>query len=86
LNSDFIQSDELPTILARAGSEGVTIMAVIIKPSLYRRVAGINQFQAVNPPERPLINLSEGEQESYWLKLAEHIAELLEARTDGHPS
>jgi hypothetical protein len=83
LSSDFIQSNELPELLAGAESEGVIIMSIIIKPSLFTRAKNISQFQAVNPPGKPLINLSKGKQEEYWLKLAEEIARVFDEDSSG---
>lgn len=86
LNSDFIQSNELPELLSGAENEGVIIMSMIIKPSLFKRAKNISQFQSVNPPDKPLINLSEGEQEAYWLKLAEDIERVFEEYSPDGPT
>ena len=54
LASDFIMDQELPRLLAGAAGRGTTIMPVIVAPSLYETVPSLSQFQAANPPSRPL--------------------------------
>lgn len=78
LASDFIASDELPHLLAAEANEGLVIMPVIISPCRFSRTASLSQFQAVNPPDRPLSSLSIPEQEFIWVKLTEDIEAVLQ--------
>lgn len=77
LASDFIDSDEMPEILAAAEANGLTVLPVIVKPCRFTRDKRISKFQAVNDPSKPLINQTEGEQETVWVSLANRIEELL---------
>jgi formylglycine-generating enzyme required for sulfatase activity len=73
LASDFIASDELPPLLVAAEREGALILPVIVSPSRFLKTKTLSQFQAVNDPSRPLIDMSRGEQESVFVGVAESI-------------
>ena len=73
LASDFIATDELPPLLKAAEDRGLLILPVIVKPFLETPI--INQFQAVNPEAKPLIDMKEGEREALFVKLARDIQE-----------
>ncbi len=71
--SDFIAKDELPLLLDAAKNRGLFILPVIVKSSSETLI--INQFQAVNPEAKPLIDMNEGEREALFAKLARDIQE-----------
>lgn len=48
-------------------------MPVIIGPSLFFHDQTFSQFQSVNKPGMPLVELSEGQQDAIFVKLAEEI-------------
>ncbi len=73
LASDFIHTDELPPLLRAAKEEGALILPIIISPSLFLRTPPLSQFQAVNDPARPLVSISEGEQEDVFLRVADQL-------------
>jgi hypothetical protein len=73
LASDFIANNELPPLLDAAQKEGAVIMSLIVSPSRFTRMKPLSQFQAVNDPARPLINLPKGKQEEILVKLSERI-------------
>lgn len=75
LASDFIHTNELPPLLKSAEEEGALILPIIASPSLFLHT-DLSQFQAVNQPSRPLISLSEGDQEEIFLRVAEAIMNL----------
>lgn len=72
LASDFIVSQELPALLAAEQSRGLKLFAVILKPC---RLSGtpLADIQTVNSSDRPLIKMSEAEQEAIWTNLSEAI-------------
>lgn len=70
LASEFIRNNELPPLLEAAEEEGALIIPIIASPSLFHRMPRLRKFQAANIPEQPLIIMSEGEQESVFLKVA----------------
>ncbi len=76
LASDFIANEELPELLKTAKNNGLTILPVIVKPSLFGKTK-LGAFQAVNNPSKPLAGLSVSEQDAELVKLAERVAELV---------
>ena len=77
LASDFIANEELPELLESAENDGVTILPVILKPSLVADTK-LGTFQAVNDHTEPLANLSPSKQDAELVKLARRVAELVE--------
>jgi hypothetical protein len=70
LASDFIAENELPPLLARAQSEGMKILPVVVKPCAFSDVQEISRFQSVNDPRQPLIALDEAGKEQLWCEVA----------------
>jgi TIR domain-containing protein len=92
LASDYIANSELPVILKNAGDQGVRIFPILISPSVYKRAkykypdpkAGPQEFtlasiQAANPPSETLIEMTEGAQNRVLEKVADQLADLLNA-------
>ncbi len=77
LASDFITEDELPPLLAAAGQDGAIILPVIISPSMFTNTPSLAQFQAVNPPDKPLIKLPKAQQEEYLVQITVAIGDAL---------
>ena len=77
LASDFIADNELPVLLKAAETRGTKIMSVILEPCQFEWNEGLAQFQTVNPPDKPLIDMSPGDQSRVWLKLTEEIREAI---------
>jgi hypothetical protein len=57
LGSNFIATNELQPLLKAAEENGAVILIVILKPCLFEEFPELNQYQAVNPPTRPLIKM-----------------------------
>jgi hypothetical protein len=57
LASDFITTNELPPLLEAAEKDGARILPVIISPSRFERMESLSRFQAVNDPQKPLVQL-----------------------------
>src|SRR5437588_900547 len=55
LASDFITADELPPLLAAAEHQGALILPVLVGPCRFNRTPGLADYQAVNSPERTLM-------------------------------
>jgi hypothetical protein len=77
LASDFIVDAELPSLLASAEAGGTVIMPLILTPCAFKSLPNICRFQAVNNPDHSLIEISQGEQERYLLKVSTDILENL---------
>ena len=75
LASEFITSKELPALLQRAKHRKCTVLSVIVSPSLFSRMRDLQQFQAVNNPDRPLAKMGRAEAEQSLVKLAEAVLE-----------
>ncbi|EGV33848.1 TIR protein [Thiorhodococcus drewsii AZ1] len=69
LASDFIVDNELPPLLASAKRHGTTIVPVILKPCSFAE-SELGVFQSANPPSKPVINMTEAEQEELFFKIA----------------
>ena len=81
LASEFITTNELPPVLAAAKEEGSLILPVIVSPCLFTNIKELEQFQAVNSPERPLLKMKKADQEAVFLRLAKTVLEELEAQS-----
>jgi formylglycine-generating enzyme required for sulfatase activity len=74
LASEFITNDELPPLLKAAAEEGLTILWVAVRASLYKETA-IADFQAANNPAKPLSSLEPWQVDDELVKIAEKIKE-----------
>lgn len=79
LASDFIADDELPPLLEAAATEGALILGVIISPCLLP--ASLSQFQMVNDPNKPLVDMSKGDRDRVWVQLVKSIDEAVTLTT-----
>jgi TIR domain len=72
LASDFIAKHELPPLLEAAEKEGLAILWVAVRSSMYKETE-IEQYQAANDPARPLDSLSSSKQNQEWTRIGEKI-------------
>jgi hypothetical protein len=72
LASDFVVNHELPYLLASAKSGKMAILSVILRPCLFNDT-DLAQFQAVNPPLRPVSGMNRSERDKVWIKVTECI-------------
>jgi hypothetical protein len=80
LASDFIRRNELPPLLKAAESRGCRILPIIVRPCRFSRTPEISQFQAFNPPERPLSAMNANERESLFARVADIIENIFWTR------
>jgi hypothetical protein len=74
LASEFIATNELPTVLVEAEKKGGTrIVPVILKPCRFGRDSTLARFQALNDPKLPVVRMTEAESEELYAKLAAEI-------------
>jgi hypothetical protein len=77
LGSDFIATDELPPLLKAAEENGAVILIVILKPCLFEEFNELNQYQALNPPNRPIIKMDDTEKEELFVNLVRQTKRIL---------
>lgn len=77
LASDFLVQYELPRLFSRATTETI-ILLIHVSPCEFRGT-GLEQFQAVNSPERPLVLLRSPGRESIFARTAALISQQLRA-------
>jgi hypothetical protein len=77
LASKFIVEYELPRLLEQAASGGTQIIPVLVSYCLFKS-SRLSQFQAVNPPDRPLIAMGTAERDQTLMKVAEGLYKRLE--------
>jgi len=73
LASEFIINNELPPLLRNAEEKGTRIIPLILKPCRFSREETLRQFHAINDPQKPLIQLSEGERELIYDSVSSEI-------------
>ncbi len=78
LASDFISSDELPSILRKAQEEGTCVLPLLVAPCEFE-ISEIGGFQAVNSPDKTLADLGNNEAaiERVFLELNRSLKDLL---------
>jgi hypothetical protein len=77
LASKFLQEVELPAILEAAKSRGMIVLPILIGASLWRRTP-LAQFQFLNPPDKPLAELSLPARSATFVQIAERLSALLD--------
>ncbi len=77
MNSDFITENELPIILEKAEKEGTRILPVILSPCRFLRDRHLSQFQSLNAPDNPVLEMPVIGQEAIWDKLSNVIEDEL---------
>jgi hypothetical protein len=73
LNSDFIQNEELPTLLDAASRQQTAIVPVILDHNTFPRIPKLQCFQSFNNPQEPLSYRDSEAQEHELKRLAELI-------------
>jgi hypothetical protein len=79
LASDFVASDELPRLLRKAESDGSRILPIIVEPCDLGSHPELAAFQALNPPSKPLAEMSRVEAERVLVRAVAAIGKLLAA-------
>ena len=77
LGSEFITTDELPPLLESAEKDGAVILTVILKPCLFEEFDELNQFQAINSPNRAVSKMNENEREELYVNLVRQTKRVL---------
>lgn len=77
LGSEFIATNELPPLLKAAQENGAVILIVILKPCLFEEFSELNQYQAINPPSKPVIKMDYTEKEDLLVNLVRQTKRIL---------
>lgn len=77
LASDFISNNELPPLLKAAENEGAIILILILKPCLFEEFEHLNQYQALNPPSKPLSRMDDNDKEDIFVNLVRQTKKLM---------
>jgi TIR domain len=75
--SEFISSVELPSMLMKRSTAGLTVIPVICNHCRFERDPDLNGFQAICSPTRPMERLPHPEQERNWDELAKTLERLV---------
>ena len=81
LGSDFIASNELPPLLKAAEENGAVILIVILKPCLFEEFDTLNQYQAMNPPNKSILKMDYAEREELFVNLVRQTKRILNSDT-----
>ena len=73
LSSDFITKKEIPALLDNVINDSGKIMSVILRKTPFQLHPVLKNYQAANPPEKPLNTLTEPEKDAVYSKLLEDI-------------
>jgi predicted phosphodiesterase len=79
LASEFIITNELPLLLAAAAKRGVVILPIIVNPCRFEQTKILSEFQAVNPPTRPLGMMNRSRQEAVFVAMTRAIEDALQS-------
>lgn len=80
LGSEFISTNELPPLLQAAEENGAVILIVVLKPCLFEEFDSLNQFQAMNPPNKPVLKMDYSEKEELYVNLVRQTKRILEGK------
>lgn len=83
LVSEFITSKELPALLQKAKRRECKVLSLIVGPCLFARIRDLQQFQAINSPERSLARMRKFQAEEWLVKTAEVILEAARDEKEG---
>jgi hypothetical protein len=77
LGSDFISTDELPPLLKAADEDGAVVLIVVLKPCFFEEFNNLNQYQALNPPSKPVSTMNYTEKETLYVNLVRQTKRIL---------
>ena len=78
LNSEFIQKEELPKLLARNRGGNLTIIPIIVGACPWKDNPELKQLNCFQCNKKPIAELRKPMQETVWNQISDEIAELIE--------
>lgn len=86
LASDFIVTREVPALLQRRQKEGLVVLPVLVRPSMWSAIPQIAELQFLNDPSKPLSSASEAERDKIYASMVQRIADLAQAVAQQTPA
>jgi hypothetical protein len=83
LASDLIASNELPPLLDTGLKEGLTILWIAVRPSVYRQTV-LERYQSANDPARPLATMTSANRDKELVAISEKILAAALSTTPGN--
>ncbi|HEY7126467.1 MAG TPA: protein kinase [Ktedonobacterales bacterium] len=77
LRSKFIRENELPPLLRAAQQDGITILPIVLRPCPLEEVKELEQLQMLNLPSKTVSEMTEPEQERFWMTTTQRIRDAL---------
>jgi len=78
LGSSYVRKKELPKILDSAKSKGAVILPIIIRLCRFEK-SPLAHLQTVNPPNKPLNDMTEAQKDKIYYNLCERIEEIVKS-------
>jgi hypothetical protein len=79
LSSDYVIDRELPALLDRSRKDGLIVLPILLKESLWTLVPDLARFQFLNDPQKPLANLNAIDREEVLSAITSRVADLVAA-------
>jgi len=86
LASDYIAGTELPRLLDRHEREGLPIVPILVRPSMWAGLPRIAALNFANDPARPLSSLPQNEVDQVYASVSMQIAGLVQALAESKTS
>jgi hypothetical protein len=80
LASEFIRNEELPRLLKSAGEKGTKLLILIIDHCIFNLIPDLSKLQTMNPPDKPLSELSKSDQDKCFVNVVEEVVEALKPK------
>ena len=77
LASDFVATEELPRLLHRAEEQGARILPIYVEPCEIASHPELASFQSLNPPSKPLAEMTRVDAERVLVRAVETVAKIL---------
>jgi hypothetical protein len=76
LASDFLQEIEIPSILKARQLQGTIVLPILVSPCLWEATE-LSKFQFLNPPNKPLSNLTKAKRDAAYVEIADQLHSVL---------
>jgi hypothetical protein len=85
LASDFIRGTELPSLLSNARQHDCLVLPLILRPCRFSDIPTLQQFQALNSPQRPLSRMNRSDVEEFLVRTAKLVFDHLQRPSRRRP-